>query len=77
MNTKADQTIAFGPGLLEGNHVDAEAMFYIQARNAEGENRTTGADEFEVKIRRMDIEIPEEEVMDDKAKKAFDALPEE
>ena len=60
LNTKADQTIDYGPGLLEGNHVDAEAMFYIQARNAEGENRTTGADEFDVKIRRLDIEIPEE-----------------
>ena len=52
-------------------------MFYIQARNAEGENRTTGADEFDIKIRRLDIEIPEEEPMDEKAKKAFDALPEE
>lgn len=52
-------------------------MFYIQARNAEGENRTTGADEFKVTIKRLDIEIPEEEVMDDKQKKAFDALPEE
>lgn len=77
LNTKADQTIAFGPGLLEGNHVDGEAMFYIQARNAEGENRTTGADEFKVTIKRLDIEIPEEEVMDEKQKKAFDALPEE
>ena len=52
-------------------------MFYIQARNAEGENRTTGADEFDIKIRRLDIEIPEEEPMDEKAKKAYDALPEE
>lgn len=77
LNTKADQTICFGPGLLEENHVDAEAMFIIQARNAEGHNRTTGADEFIVKVKRLDIEIPEEEVMDDKQKKAFDSLPEE
>ncbi len=79
LNTKADQTICFGPGLLEDNHVDAEAMFFIQARNAEGINRTTGADEFRVKIKRIDagIDIPEEEVMDEKQKKAFDALPEE
>jgi dynein heavy chain, axonemal len=34
LNTKADQTIVYGPGLLEDNHVDAEAMFFIQARNA-------------------------------------------
>jgi len=52
-------------------------MFFIQARNAEGQNRTTGGDEFRVKIRRLDIPIPEEEVMDEKQKKAFDALPEE
>jgi dynein heavy chain len=64
LNTKADQTICFGPGLLEDNHIDAEAMFYIQARNAEGHNRTTGADEFRVKIKRLDIEMPEDEVMD-------------
>ena len=36
LNTKADQTIAFGPGLLEENHIDGQAMFFIQARNAEG-----------------------------------------
>lgn len=77
LNTKADQTIVYGPGLLEDNHVDAEAMFFIQARNAEGQNRTTGGDEFRVKIRRLDIPVPEEEVMDDKQRKIFDSLPEE
>lgn len=48
MNTKADQTICFGPGLLDDNFVDADAMFIIQSRNAEGANRTTGSDEFKV-----------------------------
>jgi hypothetical protein len=52
-------------------------MFFVQARNAEGQNRVTGGDEFKIKIRRLDIPIPEEEVMDDKQKKAFDAMPEE
>jgi len=52
-------------------------MFFIQARNAEGHNRTTGADEFRVKIKRLDIVVPEDEVLDEKQKKAFDALPEE
>ena len=55
LNTKADQTICFGPGLLEDNHIDSEGLFYIQARNADGENRTTGADEFKVKIKRLDV----------------------
>lgn len=52
-------------------------MFYIQARNAEGVNRTTGADEFRVKIKRLDIVIPEEEPLDAKEQKKFDQLPEE
>lgn len=52
-------------------------MFFIQARNAEGHNRTTGGDEFRVKIKRLDVVMPEEQVMDDKQRKAFDALPEE
>ena len=77
LNTKADQTICYGPGLLDDNVVDGEAMFLIQARNTEGANRTTGGDEFEVKIKRLDITIPEEEVLDAKQQKAFDDLPEE
>lgn len=52
-------------------------MFIIQARNAEGANRTTGGDEFEVKIKRLDITVPEDEVLDAKKQKAFDQLPEE
>ena len=61
LNTKADQTICFGPGLLEDNYTEAETMFIIQSRNAEGANRRTGSDEFKVKIKRTDIDIPEEE----------------
>lgn len=41
-------------------------MFLIQSRNSEGANRTTGSDEFSVKIRRLDISVPEEEVLDPK-----------
>ena len=52
-------------------------MFIIQSRNSEGANRTTGSDEFKIKIKRLDIEIPEEEVMDAKKQKEFDELPEE
>lgn len=77
MNTKADQTICFGPGLLEENYTEAEAMFIIQARNSEGVNRTTGSDEFNITIRRLDVELPEAEVLDAKAQKKFDELPEE
>lgn len=72
LNTKADQTICFGPGLLEENHVEGEAVFLIQARNTEGVNRTTGGDNFVAKIKRLDIQIPEEEILDSKQQKAFD-----
>ena len=58
LNTKADQTICYGPGLLKDNVVDGEAMFIIQARNTEGANRTTGGDELEVKVKRLDITVP-------------------
>lgn len=77
LNTKADKTICFGPGLLEDNHVDAEAMFIIQSRNAEGANRTTGSDEFKVTIKRLDLKVPEDPVLDDREQKKFDQLPEE
>lgn len=55
LNTKADQTIAFGPGLLNDNAVGVETMFYIQSRNADGKNRESGSDEFIIKIRRPDL----------------------
>ena len=77
LNTKADQTICFGPGLLDENFTEAEAMFMIQARNSEGVNRTTGSDQFNVMIKRQDIDLPEPEVLDAKAQKKFDDLPEE
>ncbi len=66
LNTKADQTIAFGPGLLEENFVDADAMFIIQSRNSEGVNRTTGSDEFKIQIKRLDLKMPEDPVLDEK-----------
>lgn len=77
MNTKADQTICFGPGLLDENFTEADAMFIIQSRNAEGANRTTGSDEFKIRIKRLDLKMPEDPVLDEKEQKKFDQLPEE
>lgn len=77
LNTKADQTIAFGPGLLHDNAVGVETMFYIQSRNIDGKNRESGSDEFVIKIRRPDLEQVVEEVMDAKKQREFDELPEE
>ena len=50
LNTKADRTIAYGPGLLTENLVGHETAFMIQARNLKGFNRESGSDIFEVKI---------------------------
>ena len=77
LNTKADQTIAYGPGLLHDNAVGVDTMFYIQARNAEGKNRESGSDEFVISIRRPDLEKGPEEPVDPKKQKEFDELPEE
>jgi len=52
LNTKADKTLAFGPGILEKNHLGTETSFYVQARNSLNENRQSGADKFSVEIYR-------------------------
>lgn len=63
-NTKASQTIAFGPGLLMDNLINTKSIFVIQARNSQGQNRESGLDEFIVKIYRpkTEEEIEQEEV---------------
>lgn len=53
LNTKADKTIAYGPGLLVENPIGDKTTFYIQARNEKGENRMSGSDEFVVDIKRI------------------------
>lgn len=55
LNTKAEKTLAFGPGLLKDNAIKTETMFYIQARNLNNQNRESGADEFVISIFRPDI----------------------
>lgn len=50
LNTKADRSIAYGPGLLQENLVSHETVFIIQARNTKGFNRESGSDVFHVKI---------------------------
>lgn len=48
--TSARWTLMYGPGLLEGGAANEEAMFYIQARTTENQNRTTGEDLFKVVV---------------------------
>jgi dynein heavy chain, axonemal len=50
LNTKADKTISFGPGLLQRNKARVPTTFIIQARNMNSENRKSGADSFVVRV---------------------------
>ena len=48
-----------GPGLLKNNALGKETVFYIQARDKNNENRTSGDDKFRVTIvREIDEELP-------------------
>ena len=63
-NTKAQKTIAYGPGLLSGefkNAITDPTTFIIQARDLENKNRTSGNDTFVVSIIRPDKIKKEEE----------------
>jgi len=68
LNTKADKTLAFGPGILEKNHLGTETSFYVQARNSLNENRQSGADKFSVEIYRNEDYVEDDE---EKTKKVF------
>ena len=50
MNTRASKSLCYGPGLLNDLSTHEPAVFIIQARNDNCENRTSGRDQFEVKI---------------------------
>ncbi len=50
MNTRAKQSLAYGPGLLQDGAIGTPTEFIIQARNDNGENRRSGRDHFEIKI---------------------------
>lgn len=68
LNTKAENTIAYGPGILDCNFIGEDTLFFIQSRNTAGENRTSGADEFIIDIIRPDLikkaDEPQEEPQD-------------
>jgi dynein heavy chain len=50
LNTRAKNSLAYGPGLLENSVVGSEVEFIIQARNENSENRSSGNDVWEIKI---------------------------
>ena len=43
LNTLADKSLCYGPGLLEDGQADQETRFMIQARNINCENRKSGS----------------------------------
>lgn len=59
LNTKAENTLAYGPGILSDNAVGYDTILIIQARNTINANRESGRDEFIVNIRRVDLKADE------------------
>jgi hypothetical protein len=60
LNTRAYKSLCFGPGILKEQAVGEPVEFIIQARNDEGQNRKSGRDVFQVKIKNNETgaEIP-------------------
>ena len=73
LNTKAEKTIAFGPGLLLGNSIKDKTEFFIQTRNLNNENRLSGKDEFKIVIKKKKQETEESE----ENKEALEKIKEE
>jgi len=51
--TDCAKSVAFGPGLLEGNTTNVSTTFVIQAKDKASRNRTCGMDEFVVGVERI------------------------
>lgn len=62
LNTKANRSLAYGPGLLTDCSTAAPVEFVIQARNDKCENRNSGRDNFAVKASRIVAAAPKVEV---------------
>jgi dynein heavy chain len=58
--TNAANSLLFGPGVLDGCCVGEEVNFIIQARDLTNKNRTTGGDEFDVRVRQRDVKLDSE-----------------
>ena len=55
LNTKAENSIAYGPGILSENVAGSETVIIVQAKNIDKENRLSGNDEFIIEVTREDI----------------------
>jgi len=68
LNTMAEKSLCFGPGVLPDQQADKETRFIIQTRNTAGENRQSGRDEFAISVQRVLLN-------EDGSKKGFEDLP--
>jgi len=59
LDTKAEKSLCYGPGLLEDCALNEPVEFIIQARNENEENRTSGRDNFQVTIKTKEEEPKE------------------
>jgi dynein heavy chain len=53
LNTVAEQSLCYGPGLLESQQTGEMARFTVQSRNALGANRKSGRDDWSISIHRQ------------------------
>lgn len=56
LDTRADKSLCYGPGLMQECCVAEPCEFIIQARNEQEENRTSGRDEFQVTVTPRDVD---------------------
>lgn len=61
LDTKAEKSLCYGPGLMADSAINEPVEFIIQARNEQETNRESGRDEFQVTIKTREaepVEIP-------------------
>ncbi|CAE7831418.1 ODA11 [Symbiodinium sp. CCMP2592] len=65
LNSIAEKSLCFGPGVLQEQQANMETRFMIQARNQLGENRKSGRDEFMVTVQQKVLNSEGKEVFRD------------
>jgi len=65
LNSIAEKSLCFGPGVLQEQQANMETRFMIQARNQLGENRKSGRDEFMVTVQQKVLNSDGKEVFRD------------
>eukprot|EP00163_Fabomonas_tropica_P016273 TRINITY_DN2925_c0_g1_i1.p1 TRINITY_DN2925_c0_g1~~TRINITY_DN2925_c0_g1_i1.p1 ORF type:complete len:4072 (-),score=1488.94 TRINITY_DN2925_c0_g1_i1:296-12511(-) len=67
LDTKASNSLAYGPGLLKEAACGLETSFMIWAKNLAGQERTHGGDDFQVRVKLLPPPEEEEQVEEDEA----------